>query len=407
MVEWPTSVVAELEAEGVLKVEDGNHGEYRPRRDEFVEDGVAFIRAADMAGGRIDFSGASKINEVARERIRKGIGAPGDVLLSHKGTVGRVAVAPPDAPAFVCSPQTTFWRTLDDNVLDRAYLRYFLESPLFTQQLDARKGETDMAAYVSLTEQRRLVVTVPPIGVQQAIGSTLGALDDKIESNRHAVRLCATLARTVLDGSERRRVSDVATLAKGLSYKGAGLADHRGLSMVNLANFGRTGWLDRSSLKHYTGDYKDRHIVRGGDLVIANTDLTQQRSVLGRPALVPPDIGPCLFTHHVYAVRFLNDEALALPLWAALNTLEFRDRAEGFATGTTVASLPKDAVLDFEFSLPDHQTAVREAEEIIDRAWAAERESDTLAALRDALLPELLSGRLRVPEAEDLVAEVT
>lgn len=69
-------IVRDLEADGVLRVEDGNHGEYRPRPDEFVSDGVPFIRAADMSSGVVNFNGAGKINVVARERIRKGIAFP-------------------------------------------------------------------------------------------------------------------------------------------------------------------------------------------------------------------------------------------------------------------------------------------------------------------------------------------
>src|SRR5436190_23585166 len=95
--EWASATVLELQREGVLLVEDGNHGEYRPRPDEFVDVGVAFIRAADMDSGRVLFESAARINETARTRITKGIGAPGDVLLSHKGTVGKVALVADDA----------------------------------------------------------------------------------------------------------------------------------------------------------------------------------------------------------------------------------------------------------------------------------------------------------------------
>lgn len=105
MSDWPRYTASELSVRGALRVEDGNHGEYRPRSTEFVEHGVAYIRAADMSPRGIDFRGASKISDVAVQRITKGIGKPYDVLLSHKGTVGKVAVAPRDAPPFVCSPQ--------------------------------------------------------------------------------------------------------------------------------------------------------------------------------------------------------------------------------------------------------------------------------------------------------------
>ena len=195
--EWRTATVAELQREGVLLVEDGNHGEYRPRPDEFVADGVAFIRAADMDGGRVLFDSASRINDRAVQRITKGIGAPGDVLLSHKGTVGKVALVLDDAPRFVCSPQTTFWRTLDPNTLDRGYLYAYLRSALFRQQLDAREAETDMAPYVSLTSQRGLTVELPPLSEQRRIGRVLGSLADKIELNRRMSQTLESMARAL------------------------------------------------------------------------------------------------------------------------------------------------------------------------------------------------------------------
>jgi type I restriction enzyme, S subunit len=195
---WEMRSVRELQDDGILLVEDGNHGEYRPRSDEFDEGGeYAFIRAADMVSGRVLFESAQRINDKAVERIRKGVGQGGDVLFSHKGTVGKLALAPLDSPAFVCSPQTTFWRTLDQGRLDRRYLYCFMRSQAFTDQWMARSNETDMAAYVSLTAQRQLNVAVPPIGEQRAIADVLGALDDKIEQNRGTARALEQLTRAI------------------------------------------------------------------------------------------------------------------------------------------------------------------------------------------------------------------
>lgn len=176
--------VGELQRRGVLFVEDGNHGQYRPRADEFGDGKFAFIRAADLDSGRILFDSAQRISDKAVARIRKGVGAGGDVLFSHKGTVGKLALAPLDSPAFVCSPQTTFWRALDPEQLDRRYLYYYMQSRAFTDQWRARCNETDMAAYVSLTAQRELNVALPPIEEQRSISAVLGALDEKAERNR-------------------------------------------------------------------------------------------------------------------------------------------------------------------------------------------------------------------------------
>lgn len=193
----PRPTVAELQAEGVLLVEDGNHGEYRPRSDEFVSEGVAFIRAADMDGGRVLFESAERINGTAMARIRKGIGRPGDVLLSHKGTVGKVSLTSDESPPYVCSPQTTFWRTLDASRLDRHYLYAYLRSPDFRAQLASRKGETDMADYVSLTAQRQLKVALPEISIQREIGTTVGALDARINLLRQTNATLESIAQAL------------------------------------------------------------------------------------------------------------------------------------------------------------------------------------------------------------------
>jgi type I restriction enzyme, S subunit len=130
-VDWPSYTVGELQETGALLVEDGNHGEYRPRPIEYEPDGTPFIRATDMADGRLLFDSAPKINDVALQRIHKGIGMPNDIIFSHKGTVGKLAMAPADAPAFVCSPQTTFWRIQDTHRLDKRYLMTFMRSRAF------------------------------------------------------------------------------------------------------------------------------------------------------------------------------------------------------------------------------------------------------------------------------------
>ena len=197
MNDWPSFTVAELQRDGIVLVEDGNHGENRPRPNEFTEEGTAFIRAADLAEGQVQFNHAGCIDDVALKRIRKGIGRPGDILFSHKGTVGKLARVLADAPQFVCSPQVTFWRVLDQSRLRLDYLYAYMRSRAFIDQWWARKGETDMADYVSLTAQRQLRVTVPSLSTQQRIAEPLNALDDLIENNRRRAEVLEEMARAI------------------------------------------------------------------------------------------------------------------------------------------------------------------------------------------------------------------
>jgi type I restriction enzyme S subunit len=219
---WPAKTVRELTEARVLVVEDGNHGEYRPRAKEFTSaGGWAYIRAADMANGEVNFRFAEKINDIARERITKGIGAPGDIIFSHKGTVGKLAVVPDDAPAFVCSPQTTFWRTIDEYRLDRRFLYAFMRSRLFRIQWNSRKGETDMADYVSLTAQRTFAIPVPQIEQQRAIGDALEPLEERIRVSRTYGRALHRIAERLF----RSWFVDLDALTAGIeSETGAGLS---------------------------------------------------------------------------------------------------------------------------------------------------------------------------------------
>ena len=343
--EWPTERVSDLQRKGILLVEDGNHGEYRPRPDEFVDRGVAFIRAADMEGGVVLFDSASKINGRARQRITKGIGAPGDVLLSHKGTVGKVALVADDAPPFVCSPQTTFWRTLNSELLDRKYLYAFLRSSLFHAQLATRASETDMAPYVSLTSQRGLSVLVPPISEQRAIAHILGTLDDKIELNRRMNDTLEVIARAIFqswfvnfdpvrakaegrnlelpqfladlfpdnfehselgeipEGWAFETLSDHFEAVKGVSYKGSGLGNS-GMPLHNLNSVYEGGGYKYEGIKYYSGEYSERHIVRPGDVIVANTEQGHDRLLIGYAAIVPALFGERgIASHHIYRLR--------------------------------------------------------------------------------------------------------
>lgn len=191
---------------------------------------------------------------------------------------------------------------------------------------------------------------------------------------------------------------------KGLSYKGRHIVnDDSQPAMINLGNFGGGGAFKAEKLKRYNGDHKSRHTVSAGQLLVANTDMTQNRVILGSP-IIAPDVGATLlFTHHTFAVDFKSDYPESewrnyVFHWCLQPS--FRARAEGFATGTTVLALPKDAFLKCDIVIASHgvvsafNSRVRTA---IAKHDSLNAQNSTLTKIRDTLLPKLLSGEL-VPE---------
>jgi len=90
---------------------------------------------------------------------------------------------------------------------------------------------------------------------------------------------------------------------------------------------------------------------------------------------------------------------LAAALYSARSAiLELVDEA-GHGTGR----LQWDLLSAFPIAIPDAERLVPALDALLARGAAAATESRKLAELRDALLPELLSGRIRVPEAKESV----
>jgi len=145
-------------------LKDGNHGSNHPKTAELGNDGLPFITAAQVKNYRIDYEGAPKVSGQALERLRVGFAEKGDVILTHKGTVGRAAV---NVEPCVLTPQTTYYRC-DPQALDPSFLGYLFTSPFFHSQLSAVMSQTTRD-FVPISEQYRLFLMLPPLVEQQEI----------------------------------------------------------------------------------------------------------------------------------------------------------------------------------------------------------------------------------------------
>jgi type I restriction enzyme, S subunit len=193
--------VKELVDRGVIeRPMDGNHGEIHPKGDDFVAIGVPFITAADLRNGRVDVHRCAFIDEKQARSLRKGFAKVGDVLLTHKATIGRTAIVdfvPDGLNWLVLTPQVTYYRVLEPEVLNSRYLKFYFDSPKFQALLAAWSGGGSTRAYLGITKQLELPIAVPPIETQRSIVRILGSLDDKVEQNRRTRQAMEQLAQTI------------------------------------------------------------------------------------------------------------------------------------------------------------------------------------------------------------------
>jgi type I restriction enzyme S subunit len=169
---WVRATVAELLLCGaLLDVKDGNHGSNHPRSVEFVAEGVPFLMASDIRNGEVAWNEARRLGPATTSRLHVGFSRAGDVLFTHKASIGKTAIADREC---ILSPQVTYYRC-NREFIEPRWLEAFLGSPLFLMQLSSVRAQSTRD-FVSISKQYRQSVLLPPLAEQRRIVAEVAAL---------------------------------------------------------------------------------------------------------------------------------------------------------------------------------------------------------------------------------------
>ncbi|MCG3873568.1 restriction endonuclease subunit S [Psychrobacter sp. Ps7] len=446
--------VGELIKAGVLyKPLDGNHGGIHPKGNDFVESGIPFVMASDMSNGQVDTKTCKFISADQASTLRKGFAITGDVLISHKATIGRTAIVGEIESEFiVLTPQVTYYRVKDTDQLNNRYLKYYFDSYEFQGLLNQWAGGGSTRAYLGITGQLKLPIKILDIQKQKAIAHILGSLDDKIELNRQMNETLEAMAQALfkswfvdfdpvidnalaagkpipdefMERAEQRKAiekkdnseiqhlfpdtfefteemgwipqgwdvdafSEHSIITMGQSPKGTSYnSDGEGIALINgPVEFGE---YFTSKIKWTT---EPTRICKEGDLIVC-----VRGSTTGR--YVKSDGAYCI-GRGVCSIRGKKSQCFS-DFWFK-NALSDLLR---FATGSTFPSWNGPMIKSFSSIIPSSKV-IAEFDKLVSpmvkQQGISSKEGQTLAKLRDTLLPKLMSGELRIPEAAALVDE--
>ncbi len=417
---------------------------------KFGKDQLIFLNTSDILLGRFLHCTYSAVKDwpgQAKKSIRKD-----DILFSEiRPANGRWAYVEEDADDFVVSTKLMVIRAKQDRLFPK-YLYQFLTSSEITKWLQhLAESRSGTFPQITFDQVATIELPLPPLAEQKAIAAVLGALDDKIELNRRMNATLEAMARALFQswfvdfdpvrakfdgrapaglgaaaaalfpdnfqdspigpvpkGWKVERFDAHITADRGLSYKGEGLSeDGTGLPMHNLNSIYEGGGYKHEGIKYYAGEYREKHLLEPGDMILTNTEQGFDHLLIGHAAIVPKFYGQKgIFSHHIYRVRFKPSSPLSAHYFVELfNNRRWHYWISGFSNGTTINMLPKDAlempmVVVPPFELVEKFTALAQAahEQVEDN----KEQSRTLAALRDTLLPKLLSGELTVNGAHSV-----
>ena len=271
-------------------------------------------------------------------------------------------------------------------------------------------GDGTAVPIINKGDFENLDILLPHLPEQKAIASVLSSLDDKIDllhrQNKTLESLAETLFRkTFIEDAKpewpKHQIGDFVEVMRGLSYKGAGLTEKGlGVPMHNLNSVYEGGGYKYEGIKYYSGDYKERHLVKPGDIIVTNTEQGHDLLLIGYPAIVPKYFGENgIFSQHIYKLAILNKKISELFLNYLLMAFDVREQVVGSTNGSTVNMLPKDGIEWATFRLPP-QKLIDGFTEIANQ-YQSKKEINyiqirTLEKLRDTLLPKLMTGEVKV-----------
>jgi type I restriction enzyme S subunit len=374
---------------------------------DWVKDGIKVISAKNVHNGTL--SNQEEIRFVTKEVYKKWMKEDvkkGDCLLSSEGaTFGESLYWDFDFP--IVLGQRIFCIRTNAQILDAKYFYGFMKTKHFLGQIAGRSSGTSVFG-LRQSELIKVLVPIIPIEQQKEIGEVYYFLNKKIDflyrNNITLEQLAEALFRQWFveeadDSWEEVKLNGHIKTISGFSYRSADLNPST-TALVTLKSFDRTGGFKHDGFKEYTGKYKVEQIVSSGDLIVAHTDITQEAEVLGNPAIVIESEKYTTLIISTDIVKVIPTSYLSISyLYFLMRTDEFKHYCLGASNGTTVMHLSKGAIPKYEFKLPPlHRinkfTSV--AEPLLSKMNSNQKHIVKLESLRDALLPKLMSGTVRV-----------
>lgn len=400
--------------------------------DKYEPAGVPFLRSQNIQPFRLNLVDIKFIPPAFHAKLKKSTLSPGDVAIVRTGYPGTACVVPASLKEANCA----------DLVIVRPSER--LDSWFLAALFNSSWGRGSVAGnLVGVAQQhfnvgaaKEMRIALPPIEEQRRITSILSAYDNLIENNTRRIAILEEMARRIYEewfvrfrfpghenvnmveselgqvpeGWRKRPVSEVAVVHRGRSYKGSELAEEGGRPFINLKCIDRDGGYRSSGLKRYTGLFKESQTVRAGEMVMAVTDMTQERRIVARVGRV----GRLDADHGVISmdlVRIASRGELQEPyLYAMFRWSGFADEVKQHANGANVLHLLPARIEEHEFICPPIEVAHRFAETLapmLNLCDNLEQKNTNLRTTRDLLLPKLISGELDVssmPEPEAAAA---
>jgi type I restriction enzyme S subunit len=348
----------------------------RPIQKFLTDNGIPWVKISDATA--TDSRYITKTREFIKEegKSKSVYVVPGDLIVSNSGTPGLPRIMKIEA----CIHDG--WLLLRNlRKIKKEFLYYLL---LHERKKLVRKGNGTVFTNLKTDILKNYEIRLPPLPEQQKIAEILGSIDDQIENLMEQNKTLEEIAKTIFKrwfidfefpneegkpykssggefvdselgkipkGWRVGKLGEYIDIVKGLSYKGKYLVENSDVILVNLKNVSTDGIFRIDGIKFYRGDYKEKHIVKSGDVVLAVTDLTRKGDILANPVIIPEFKDKTLIISMDLAKIKFNNDCWKWYIFYLMKTFNFKAFAKANASGTTVLHLKVEKLKDYELFL--------------------------------------------------------
>ena len=374
--------------------------------DCFVDKGIPVLNGSNLEGFELSEKSFRYVTEEKADSLKKANAYKGDVVITHRGTLGQIVYIPQTAQRdrYVIS-QSQFRVKCNKKVLPE-YFVYYFHTPIGQHKLLSNASQVGVPALARPSSTfQKIEIEIPDLETQKKVVKLIGSLQTRIKTNaeindnlqQQAAAIfrswfvdCDLFGGKAPDEWENVTLEDITALvSRGITPKYADDTDQIVINQKCVRNH----MIDLSLARTHTPKVINEKWLRFGDLLINSTG----DGTLGRAAQVWFQPKNLTVDSHVTIVRPAKENLIFyIGLWGILHEKEIESLHTG-STGQT--ELPRDRVKAMELRLPDNDTLDRFNALITPMAAAIvanQEENNQLAALRDAILPKLMSGEIDV-----------
>ena len=416
-LEWETYTVEELVNKKMLdKPLDGNHGGIHPKSTDYVDEGVPFIMANDLKDGSIDYNNCKYISEEQSKTLKKGFSKPGDVLLTHKATIGRTAIVDSIHDTVILTPQVTYYRVL--NGINNYYLYFYFNSIYFQNILKNWSSSGSTRQYIGISSQLKLPIILPPLEIQNNIADILLSIENKINVNKKINKNLLSIADAIFKKEFRNFdeylegdliSSDFGLIPKNWYYKTLDeisdvaigktpprketwwFSEKEGVKWVSIKDLGNSGTYIFETSEYLTEEAIDKFNVK---LIPEDTVILSFKLTVGRLGITTDE----MTTNEAIAHFKLDSESPISKEYLYLYLKNFNYDELG-STSSIAKAINSKIVKKIPILVPE-SNKLNEFKELFENIFneikSNQIEINNLTKLRDTLLPKLMSGEIDV-----------